>query len=114
MTTARGVVAAATGLVLAACATQTTPLSDQAPLAGGAVATDRITLAKRKPKTKALPAVVRAVEYLGTSVAVAVESLGEGEMTVTVGDAAFFASPVEIGQSVFLTWKPEDAHKLAA
>ena len=79
-----------------------------------AVRADRITLAKRKPKTKALPAVVRAVEYLGTSVAVAVESLGEGEMTVTVGDAAFFASPVEIGQSVFLTWKPEDAHKLAA
>ena len=79
-----------------------------------AVRADRITLAKRKPKTKALPAVVRAVEYLGTSVAIAVESLGEGEMTVTVGDAAFFASPVEIGQSVFLTWKPEDAHKLAA
>ena len=79
-----------------------------------AVRADRITLVKRKPKTKALPAVVRAVEYLGTSVAVAVESLGEGEMTVTVGDAAFFASPVEIGQSVFLTWKPEDAHKLAA
>lgn len=57
MTTARGVVAAATGLVLAACATQTTPLSDQAPLAGGAVATDRITLAMVEPDDSVRPVV---------------------------------------------------------
>jgi putative spermidine/putrescine transport system ATP-binding protein len=79
-----------------------------------AVRADRIQLTGGKPKVKSLAAVVRAVEYLGTSVNVAVESLEAGELTVSVGDSAFFESPVEIGQSVFLSWKPEDAHKLAA
>jgi putative spermidine/putrescine transport system ATP-binding protein len=79
-----------------------------------AVRADRIQLSRGKPEALALSAVVRAIEYLGTSVNVAVEAQDTGELNVTVGDTAFFANPLEIGQSVFLSWKPEDAHALAA
>ncbi|WP_193178331.1 ABC transporter ATP-binding protein [Oricola nitratireducens] len=79
-----------------------------------AVRADRIQLSRNKPEARALTAVVQAIEYLGTSVNVAVEAPDTGELNVTVGDTAFFANPLEIGQSVFLSWKPEDAHALAA
>ncbi|WP_223476169.1 ABC transporter ATP-binding protein [Oricola indica] len=79
-----------------------------------AVRADRIFLHQEQTPDAALSAVVRAVEYLGTSVNVAVEAPATGELNVTVGDTAFFANPIEIGQSVFLSWKPEDAHSLAA
>lgn len=79
-----------------------------------AVRADRIAISQHRTDDASLAGVVRAVEYLGTSVNVAVESLEAGEMIVSVGDAEFFANPVEIGQSVFLSWKPEDAHALAA
>ena len=79
-----------------------------------AVRADRIFLHQEQTPDTALSAVVRAVEYLGTSVNVAVEAPATGELNVTVGDTAFFANPIEIGQSVFLSWKPEDAHSLAA
>ena len=79
-----------------------------------AVRADRIFLHQEQTPDAALSAVVRAVEYLGTSVNVAVEAPDTGELNVTVGDTAFFANPIEIGQSVFLSWKPEDAHSLAA
>lgn len=79
-----------------------------------AVRADRIFLHHDQTPDAALSAVVRAVEYLGTSVNVAVEAPDTGELNVTVGDTAFFANPIEIGQSVFLSWKPEDAHSLAA
>jgi len=79
-----------------------------------AVRTDRMAIVLEQPDAQSMSAVVRAVEYLGTIVNVTVETLDAGELTVSVGDTAYFANPVEIGQSVFLTWKPEDAHSLAA
>ena len=79
-----------------------------------AVRTDRMAIVLGQPEGQSMPATVRAVEYLGTMVNVTVETPDAGELTVSVGDTAFFANPVEIGQSVFLTWKPEDAHSLAA
>jgi len=78
-----------------------------------AVRTDRMTIAtERSPG--AVPAKILAVEYLGTIVNVTVQTAEAGELTVSVGDTAYFQKPVEIGQSVFLTWKTEDAHQLAA
>ena len=74
---------------------------------------DRISLSP-EGDAAAVPATVRAVEYLGATVNVAVEAPDTGEVTVTLGDAVYFASPVAVGQSVFLSWKPEDAHALAA
>ncbi|MAS07134.1 MAG: Fe3+/spermidine/putrescine ABC transporter ATP-binding protein [Ahrensia sp.] len=79
-----------------------------------AVRTDRMAILPEQPEGEFMPAAVRAVEYLGTMVNVTAETPDAGELTVSVGDTAFFANPVEIGQSVFLTWKPEDAHSLAA
>ena len=79
-----------------------------------AVRTDRMAIVIEQPDSQSIPAAVRAVEYLGTMVNVTVETPEAGELTVSVGDTAYFANPVEIGQSVFLTWKPEDAHSLAA
>ena len=78
-----------------------------------AVRADRISLSP-EGDAAAVPATVRAVEYLGATVNVAVEAPDTGEVTVTLGDAVYFASPVAVGQSVFLSWKPEDAHALAA
>lgn len=78
-----------------------------------AVRTDRMTISG-KTSPGAMPAKVLAVEYLGTIVNVTVQTIEAGELTVSVSDAAYFKKPVEIGQSVFLTWKPEHAHQLAA
>ena len=78
-----------------------------------AVRTDRMTIAT-ETSPGAVPAKVLAVEYLGTIVNVTVQTAEAGELTVSVGDTAYFQKPVEIGQSVFLTWKTEDAHQLAA
>nr|MAY61139.1 Fe3+/spermidine/putrescine ABC transporter ATP-binding protein [Hyphomicrobiales bacterium] len=78
-----------------------------------AVRTDRMLLAS-ETRPGAMPAKVLAVEYLGTIVNVTVQTIEAGELTVSVGDTAYFRNPVEIGQSVFLTWKPENAHQLAA
>jgi len=78
-----------------------------------AVRTDRMTIAT-ETGPGAMPAKVLAVEYLGTIVNVSVQTIEAGELTVSVGDTAYFRNPVEIGQSVFLTWKAEDAHQLAA
>jgi len=79
-----------------------------------AVRIDRMAILADKPEAESLPATVSAVEYLGANVNVTVEAAEAGELTVSIGDGAFFAAPVEIGQSVFLTWKPDDAHALAA
>lgn len=79
-----------------------------------AVRSDRIRMAHDKPGDSAMPATVLAVEYLGTAVSVSVGMPDAREAAVTIGDSAFFANPVDIGQSVFLTWNPDDAHMLAA
>ncbi|SNY91341.1 putative spermidine/putrescine transport system ATP-binding protein [Cohaesibacter sp. ES.047] len=78
-----------------------------------AVRADRITLSKDTGDAAA-PATVTAIEYLGSSYSIAVESAELGELSVSINDSEFLTNPVELGQSVFLTWKPEDAHTLAA
>ncbi|MCI5077961.1 ABC transporter ATP-binding protein [Oricola sp.] len=84
---------------------------DEAKLA---VRADRIALTAGQADPTAMPATVKAIEYLGTTVTVAVDTVEAGELNVSLGDTVYFANPVEIGQSVFLTWKPEHAHALAA
>lgn len=61
-----------------------------------------------------LSAFVKDVEYLGSSVNLALDAGGAGELTAALTDDTFFKDPIEIGTTVFLTWKPEDAHELAA
>ena len=61
-----------------------------------------------------LTAFVKDVEYLGSTVNLALDAGGAGDLTAALTDEAFFQDPIEIGATVFLTWKPEDAHQLAA
>jgi len=84
---------------------------------GAAVAlrADRLLVKKAAGEDGALlTASVRDVEYLGSTVNLALDAGGAGDLTAALTDEAFFHDPIEIGATVFLTWKPEDAHQLAA
>lgn len=69
----------------------------------------------------AIPATIKEVEFLGSRVAVtASENKGlsridglSDDLVIEVPDTVFFKDPYEIGDSVLLSWKPEDAHALA-
>jgi len=68
-----------------------------------AVRADRIAVAKQA-----------SGEYLGTTVNLALSANGAGDITATLADSTFFRQPIEIGETVFLSWDPADAHPLAA
>ena len=57
---------------------------------------------------------VRAVEYQGTYVQVSVtpQDLADAQWTVTVPDGDFDAQPLSPGETVFVTWAPNEAHAL--
>ena len=78
-----------------------------------AVRADRIVVA-RQGGTARLEAVVRDVEYLGTTVNLALSAGAAGDVTATLSDSTFFQQPIEIGETVFLSWNAADAHTLAA
>ncbi len=61
-----------------------------------------------------LSAVVRDVAFMGSVVSVALESGQQGELFVMLADSQFYEKPVNVGQTVQLTWRPQDVHKLAA
>ena len=61
-----------------------------------------------------LSAVVRDIEYLGTTVSLALSAGSAGDITATLPDSSFFKQPIEIGETVFLSWNTADAHPLAA
>ncbi|WP_298814353.1 ABC transporter ATP-binding protein [uncultured Roseibium sp.] len=80
-----------------------------------ALRADRLLVNKSaESESTLLSAFVKDVEYLGSSVNLALDAGGAGELTAALTDDAFFNDPIEIGTTVFLTWKPEDAHELAA
>ncbi len=87
-----------------------------------AVRADRIAIARESAAAR-LEAVVRDVEYLGTTVNIALSVVGArgagsaggaGDITATLPDSTFFQQPIEIGETVFLSWNAADAHRLAA
>jgi putative spermidine/putrescine transport system ATP-binding protein len=78
-----------------------------------AVRADRIAVT-RHAGDAALSAVVRDVEYLGTTVSLALSAGSAGDITATLPDSSFFRQPIEIGETVFLSWDAADAHPLAA
>ncbi len=77
-----------------------------------AVRTDRIDVKKHKTK-KSVSAIVRDVEFLGSTINIALSSDKKDELVAAISDNIFFDQPVEIGDTVFLDWKTEDAHPLA-
>jgi putative spermidine/putrescine transport system ATP-binding protein len=54
------------------------------------------------------------VEFLGSVVNISLDGGATGDLVATLPDSRFFEQPVEIGESVFLSWNAEDAHPLAA
>lgn len=84
-----------------------------------AIRSDKITITRTEPDGgSGIQAVVREIEYLGTTFSIALslvaESPNPSPISVTVSDALFSQEPLEIGQTVFLDWKPDDAHRLAS
>ena len=60
----------------------------------------------------AVPGNVRAVEYQGPLVQVELNVEGSREFSVTMGEQAFFAAPVEVGSDVVASWSAEAVHLL--
>jgi len=80
-----------------------------------ALRSDRLLVMKTAPSdAQLLKASVVDVEYLGSTVNLALDAGSAGELTAALSDETYFQDPIEIGASVSLAWKPEDAHHLAA
>ncbi|WP_417667118.1 ABC transporter ATP-binding protein [Roseibium sp.] len=80
-----------------------------------AVRADRLKVARRAEEAEAiLTAAVKDVEYLGSTVNLALDAGSAGDLTAALTDEGFFENPIEIGSTVFLSWKAADAHPLAA
>lgn len=80
-----------------------------------AIRSDKISIVQSKPSgVPATVAVVSDIEYLGTNFSIAAKTDVGADVSVTISDAAFSELPIEIGQTVFLNWAPDDAHPLAS
>ncbi len=82
-----------------------------------AVRADRMQL-QRQPADQARAAAVKAVEYQGTYVQISLAPQGEttadAQWTATLPDATFDAQPLLPGDTVYVSWLPDEAHALAA
>jgi putative spermidine/putrescine transport system ATP-binding protein len=85
--------------------------------AGGpiAVRADRVTLHTNGAGANQtrLSAIVRGIEYQGTHYQVALENNEHSELSATVSDAAFAATPLSVGDNVSVQWADEDIHALS-
>lgn len=80
-----------------------------------AIRSDKISVHPTKRGLKSpREAIVQNIEFLGTHFAITAEStLGEN-LNVTLPDTLFTDHPVQTGETIFLSWKAEDAHRLSA
>ncbi len=78
-----------------------------------AVRADKVTVA-RQSTPAGLTARVSEIEYLGSLVNLTLDAGEAGSLTAAIPDATFFQNPIEIGETVSVSWKPEDAHRLVA
>ncbi|MGI9366048.1 MAG: ABC transporter ATP-binding protein [Rhizobiaceae bacterium] len=76
------------------------------------IRSDRVKVAK-KPTQNSLNATVSEVEYLGSRVILLAQSEQHSEISAEIPDSEFFHSPIEVGETVLLSWKTDDAHLLA-
>jgi putative spermidine/putrescine transport system ATP-binding protein len=85
------------------------------PAGAIAVRADRLTLHANgvAANDTRLNAVIRGIEYQGTHYQIALENGANSELTATVSDAAFAATPLSVGDSVAVRWADEDIHALS-
>jgi putative spermidine/putrescine transport system ATP-binding protein len=57
---------------------------------------------------------VRDVEYQGTHVQLGLTAEIAADLIATVPEQDFFADPVGPGDAVAVSWRDEDAHRLAS
>jgi putative spermidine/putrescine transport system ATP-binding protein len=84
--------------------------SPQGPIA---VRADRLVVTGKRVNA-GLAATVRSVEYQGTHVNLALDASEAQDLTALVTDAAYEAEPLKPGDSVMVTWAPEDTHPISA
>ena len=79
-----------------------------------AIRADRMNIQPGSAPTDAtsLSGVTRSVEYLGATVQVGIDVVGLEPLSAVVSEERFDAAPVQPGQAVVLSWKPEDVHVL--
>ncbi|MGD0720478.1 MAG: ABC transporter ATP-binding protein [Roseiarcus sp.] len=80
-----------------------------------AVRADRLTLGGDGAGVNdtRMNAVIRGIEYQGTHYQVALQNGANADLTATVSDAAFAASPLSVGDNVAVRWADEDIHALS-
>jgi len=79
-----------------------------------AVRADRMALSRGNGATNArLRAVVRAVEYRGTHVEVALDSTAATDLTALLTDATYDADPLSPGDAVTVNWADSEIHRLS-
>jgi putative spermidine/putrescine transport system ATP-binding protein len=72
----------------------------------------RVQPGEGAPGASSLSGVARSVEYLGATVQVGIEVTGLEAMSAVVPEARFDAAPVRPGETVIVSWNPEDVHVL--
>jgi ABC-type spermidine/putrescine transport systems, ATPase components len=73
-----------------------------------AIRTDRVRLGQQPNALLGFNSVVTNVEYLGSTVKVAVTGAGIEDFTVVLRDDQYFALPVKVGDAVPLSWAASD------
>ena len=78
-----------------------------------AVRADRINV-RSQPTPGSLPAIVRAIEYQGLFVHLALESSAAAELTATLSERQFDIAPFHPGDNVSVSWGDTEIHRLSA
>ncbi|GGG44719.1 ABC transporter ATP-binding protein [Chelatococcus composti] len=74
-----------------------------------AVRTDRVRLGEEPADGLGFTGIITNVEYRGATVKLTASGAGIEDFTAIVGDGAFFAKPVTVGEAVPFAWSAEDA-----
>jgi putative spermidine/putrescine transport system ATP-binding protein len=78
-----------------------------------AVRADRLKLAPPARGPSKFSATVRSVEYQGTHVQITLAAANANELTATLSEAEYDATPVHPGETAAVDWSDRDVHRLS-
>jgi putative spermidine/putrescine transport system ATP-binding protein len=84
--------------------------TDRGPIA---VRADRLKLTRPTGATSKLSATVRSVEYQGTHLQITLAAPDASELTATLSEADYDATPVHPGETAAVDWSDRDVHRLS-